>query len=114
MGGASREHPERGAGVADISQAENIVDDRDRMVQGYRAIDDIFGELVENQNYGEPACNKLRFRAQARDTFMYLISRSKARWPASFMARSNEKNAWSLRSLGMADLSFRPKGEIFF
>ena len=52
-------------GVADVSQAENILNNRDRMVQWNRPIDYVLRELVENKDDGEPACDEFGFAAQA-------------------------------------------------
>ena len=63
---AAGEDAERGAGIAHISQAEQAIDDWDRVMQRYRAVDDDLGQLIENNNQNQPSADKLPFlRAQA-------------------------------------------------
>ncbi len=47
---AAGEDAERGAGIAHVSQAEQAIDDRDRVMQRYRAVDDDLGQLIEDDN----------------------------------------------------------------
>ena len=63
---AAGEDTERGAGIAHVSQAEQAIDDRDRVVQRYRAVDDDLGQLIQNHNQNQPRADELPFfRTQA-------------------------------------------------
>ena len=56
---------EGGAGIADISQTEQVIDDGDRMVEGHRPIDNEFSDLVGDNDEAEPGANDLGFCVQA-------------------------------------------------
>src|SRR4030095_12700654 len=51
---AAGEDAERGAGIAHVSQAEQTIDDRDRVVQRYCPVDDDLGQLLDSDNQNQP------------------------------------------------------------
>ena len=58
---AAGENAECGAGIAHVSQAEQAIDDWDRVMQRYRAVDDDLGELIKNDNQNQPSTDELPF-----------------------------------------------------
>ena len=63
--GAAGEDSEGGAGVAHIGEVKQSVDDRDRLMERHRPVDDELGQLIENDNRREPPANALPLSAQA-------------------------------------------------
>ena len=62
---AAGEHAERGAGVADVGEIEEAVDNWNRAMQCHRLIDDDLGELIENDNRNQPSYDELPLGTQA-------------------------------------------------
>ena len=64
--GAAGKDAEGRAGVAHIGEAEQSVNDRDRMVKRHQAVDDNLSQLIDNDNRHEPAGDDAPFQAQAK------------------------------------------------
>src|SRR5262245_40511876 len=62
---AAGEDAERGTGIAHVSQAEQAIDDRNRLMQTHQPIDDGLGQLIEDDDDNQPSRDKLPLRAQA-------------------------------------------------
>ncbi len=62
---AAGKHAEGGAGVADVRKIKKSVDERNRVVQRHGAIDDGFGDLIDDNNRRHPSDDNLPFTAHA-------------------------------------------------
>lgn len=60
--------PERGTGVAHVGETEQPVDNRNGMMQGHGAIDDRFGQLIENNDENQPTADQPPFFCGQSDT----------------------------------------------
>ena len=63
--GAAGKDAEGRAGVAHIGEAEESVDERDRVIKWHRAVDDNLGQLIDSDYRRKPAGDDSPFQAQA-------------------------------------------------
>ena len=61
---AASEDAESRAGVTDVSQIKQSVDDRNRVVQRHGAVDNDFREPIQDDNDHHPAEDDLEFDGQ--------------------------------------------------
>ena len=61
---ASSKDAEGRPGIADIGQVEQVLDDRNRVVQRYRTVDDNLGYLIQEDNKNNKTTDEFAFGGQ--------------------------------------------------